>query len=1188
MPPSPALKCSPGRELRGENHKRGRSFESGILFREKDDDLALFNEMQTKEKETFLLQSSDDFEDTFSTKLRHFSDIKLGISIPVRGEGSELLNADGEKNDYDWLLTPPDTPLFRSLDDEPAPVNVARKGRPRSQPISISRSSTMEKSYRSSRGSPSPNRLSPSPRSGNSSFQSTRGRPSSAPQSSPTPALRSATPTRRPSPPPSKSSTSAPRSSTPTPRRMSTGSRGTAVSPSVRGTSPIRTSRGNSASPKIRGWQSNIPGFTLEAPPNLRTSLSDRPASYVRGSSPASRNGKDSTSKFSRQSMSPTASRSISSSHSHDRDRFSSHSKGSFASSGDDDMDSLQSIPIGGSDYSVSKRVGAYPNNRAPAFSKKSPRILSSSSAPKRSSFDSALRQMDNRRSPQNMFRPLLSSVPSSTFFAGKSSSNHRSMISRNSSVTTSSNASSDQGISVAHDTEGNEHHQDDVTSGCGKVLYCDVQEEVFSFDKVDSLDEEDKHERHEKSPNHQLSGLETDPSTKCNSDAFEEFNHHGTDIDVDPTSKALTLRADSSEVCSSGTTRLCSRCNLQYRVIETVERDINLCPDCRKQNDLATVTNPKRAVIAAENSSVSSMKISEDNKPFDELNPPMIVSELQSQVSDTVEPRVSEVEKNVAKSQTPNSEQSQIYSRENSTAGSPLEGGEEKCNYLQDMGQPDVGYDLADRDTEGQRLQLSNDHLDMKVFTSEGAGISLLLKRSTSIKGPVVQGRTFTATNIPYEDLSYARDSSNSLRSSVGHGSVSASSSIDFSSSRQSDTRVQRQLSGRKLDMENYRYDLNTKPQSIGSSLPGSSVYTHQVFGLARSTHENSEASVGDVKHGVERMPVTSQSEVLASENKEAGINSIAFTDVAVLEEGILGRNESSRTMDASTSEFSSHMAGMQSEQNSVASFPNYEDRTSCENGEEIPKIARSASDVEASVIIPESSYEEEHSMLDNGPDGMDDAKVPSHSALATISEIEVENSCQNPLSSQMAEVSPRSTSITNEFQEPSVPTSSDKDITAVPNLNISDHAHGILEESTVLVESRGGSKARSLTLEEATDAILFCSSIVHDIAYQAATIAMERESSVPLEDSRPTVTILGKSNLDRRNLRGRAVGKQTSKAHKARQRRVETNEKPPLIETENDENADESLIQNVGLPNKGDNLKPPKLESKCNCTIM
>ncbi|KAJ6356375.1 hypothetical protein OIU78_004474 [Salix suchowensis] len=273
MPPSPALRYSPGREPRAENHKRGRSLEGGLLFKEKDDDLALFNEMQSREREDFLLQPADDFEDSFSTKLRYFSDFKLGVSIPVRGESSELLNVEGEKNDYDWLLTPPETPLFPSLEDEPPPVNVASRGRPRSQPISISRSSTMEKSHRSSRGSASPNRLSPSPRSGNSTFQS-RGRPSSASYSSPTPSQRAATPSRRPSPPPpSKASTPAPRSSTPTPRRMSTGS-------GARGTSPIRTSRGNSASPKIRAWQSNIPGFSSEAPPNLRTSLADRPASY--------------------------------------------------------------------------------------------------------------------------------------------------------------------------------------------------------------------------------------------------------------------------------------------------------------------------------------------------------------------------------------------------------------------------------------------------------------------------------------------------------------------------------------------------------------------------------------------------------------------------------------------------------------------------------------------------------------------------------------------------------------------------------------------------------------------------------------------------------------------------------------------------------------------------------------------
>lgn len=44
-----------------------------------------------------------EFELLFTaTKLRHFSANKLGISIPARGETSDLLNADEEKNDYDW------------------------------------------------------------------------------------------------------------------------------------------------------------------------------------------------------------------------------------------------------------------------------------------------------------------------------------------------------------------------------------------------------------------------------------------------------------------------------------------------------------------------------------------------------------------------------------------------------------------------------------------------------------------------------------------------------------------------------------------------------------------------------------------------------------------------------------------------------------------------------------------------------------------------------------------------------------------------------------------------------------------------------------------------------------------------------------------------------------------------------
>lgn len=243
----------------------------------------------------------------------------------------------------------------------------------------------MEKSYRNSRSSASPHRLSQSPRADDNILQS-RGRSLSAPHASPPPTLRHITSSRRPSPPPSKPSTPSLRSCTPSPRRMSTGS---AAPSRVRGTLPVKTSKAYSASPKISTWQCNIPDFSSEAPPNLRTSLTDRPASYVRGSSPASRKGYRSG----RQSMSPTASRSVSSSHSHDRDPFSSHSKGSVASSGDDDLDSPQSISMSSLDRSTPKSIGAFPNNRALGFSKKPSRILSSSSAPKRS-FDLALQQM--------------------------------------------------------------------------------------------------------------------------------------------------------------------------------------------------------------------------------------------------------------------------------------------------------------------------------------------------------------------------------------------------------------------------------------------------------------------------------------------------------------------------------------------------------------------------------------------------------------------------------------------------------------------------------------------------------------------------------------------------------------------------------------------------------------------------
>lgn len=144
--------------------------------------------------------------------------------------------------------------------------------------------------------------------------------------------------------------------------------------------------------------------------------------------------------------------------------------------------------------------------------------------------------------------------------------------------------------------------------------------------------------------------------------------------------------------------------------------------------------------------------------------------------------------------------------------------------------------------------------------------------------------------------------------------------------------------------------------------------------------------------------------------------------------------------------------------------------------------------------------------------------------------------------------------------------------------------------EGATVTVECEGAGNTRSLTLEEATDTILFCSSIIHDLAYKAATIAMEKECSDQLVDSEPTVTLLGKPVSDKKDVRRRPIGKRALKTQKTKQeKRVETEVKTPSEKTdENDENIDESFTHNVGLPNKVDSIKPPKLESKCNCIIM
>lgn len=647
----------------------------------------------------------------------------------------------------------------------------------------------------------------------------------------------------------------------------------------------------------------------------------------------------------------------------------------------------------------------------------------------------------DHRKSPQNMFRPLLSSVPSTTFYVGKGSSAHRALISRNSSVTTSSNASSDQGTSVAHDTEGSDHNQDDMASECEKVPYSDIHEEVFAFDKIDVINEAAAHEINDETLNIRHGNFDIDPKIECSPTDLGDSVLHGIVMEVSPTSEASHVRDEFPEVDSLEDMAVCSRCGCKYHHCNLEERDIKLCPACSRKDKLLCVTALETATVA-DTSPVLSMNILEE-KALDDLTYVMAVPEFPQDI-DAGEPKSSQDEENVEEHKTSKSEQSHNHLQENSLASSMVEGGNDRHDSQPEMGQLALRHGLPEPDTGDQRLH----HFNGKDDISEGAGISLLLRRTSSIKGPVVQGRTFTATSIPYDDLSYTRDSAKSKRSSIGHGSFSASSSFDFSSARSTESRVQRQLSGRKSDMENHRYDMNTKSQSTGSSFSGISNLASHAMGLSTSTQEdNFQVSVGKMEDDVaQETPITSQENLLALECTEADVTNTSFTRKADVEEDDYEHRGSSRTGDASTAELG-HAIGIQLDDYSVAPVPNYEDSASNENNLDLPDHANSGTDIEASTRTPESSLKEEHNTLNVRVDRVDIEEIATHSSLITVSEIETEHCPPSNPGSPSDNVSLASKSSMEEFLEHSVCTLSERDmIASVPESNTTDYSHGIL----------------------------------------------------------------------------------------------------------------------------------------------
>ncbi|OMO88459.1 hypothetical protein CCACVL1_08377 [Corchorus capsularis] len=358
------------------SHRRGQSLTSGLFPRDSDENLDLFS----KNRRSLSVASSDEASDV-SVKLGRLS---LGSAKVGKSGLDDLLSStEGGKHDYDWLLTPPGTPLFPSSEGtESQSASVAPRSNPKVRSVSTTKASRLSVSqsdsnhssrparsnsvtrpslsssysnYSSNRGGPSvlntssasvssyirpssPISRSPSiARPSTPSARSTSSRPSTpskvrpAPtstytdKSQPSPSSRPSTPSSRPQISANSNSTairSNSRPSTPTRRNpMPSLSSAASASPSAgrilsNGRSSAPSSRASSPSPRVRPLQQPVvpPDFPLDTPPNLRTTLPDRPVSAGRsrpGASVSMKANQDPTSSVNmpRRHSSPIVSR---------------------------------------------------------------------------------------------------------------------------------------------------------------------------------------------------------------------------------------------------------------------------------------------------------------------------------------------------------------------------------------------------------------------------------------------------------------------------------------------------------------------------------------------------------------------------------------------------------------------------------------------------------------------------------------------------------------------------------------------------------------------------------------------------------------------------------------------------------------------------------------------------------------
>ncbi|XP_074565873.1 uncharacterized protein LOC141822330 [Curcuma longa] len=1186
MPSSPLSRRSPARELKAESaQRRAHGLRTGYPLKAKDDDLLLFNEVQNRERDNSLLHS-DDFDESIS-KLRYFSNINLGITIPTQIESNDLLNAHGDKNDYDWLLTPPETPLFASLDDDVSqPVNVPR-GRTRTQSISISKTTISEKTPRPNRSSESPHRLSSSPRFSYSVSHS-RSRPTSVTHSSPPPVRQPATHSRSPSTPPTRPSQPAQRSLTPTSRRMSTGS-----STGKRWTSPVTANRGNSASPKLRGWQTDLPGFSTDAPHNLQISLTDLSATRSRGLSPISGYRRRSTSNCGRHSVSPTSSKSVTSSLNRG-EQFSSIRRQSAASSNEDDSEShaLIGVPYN----AASTKDKDFAHTRAMGFSKKPSRPPSSSFAPKRS-FDLAIRQMDHHKTPQNMFRPLLSSVPVTTFHSGKPSSVHRPIFSRNSSLTTNSNASSELGTSVVLNLQDSDNDQSDLAGDLDRTKVTGLQEDIFVVDKLCEIDEDTCHNTSVPKCGNSIEIIDMSMSNEVES-KLDNLTISGVVVDT-VVSQGSSFVVDISGNHASEKMIRCSTCGKYFNVLEM---DKNVCQECSVPYCLVNSKEPRNNVPTQEIDSVENLSICLNcGKSF--IVKDMILDRCQEcdaiygsnalkgsgtkQVTTQDDPEGKlgyGMEREMTLSILHDSRDhfmpnqhgqlSEKIEADFSTGCEPCLRTDEDVDNLSkheilNLNKLDDPESCSKCESSpSQSTSCRSDNAD----NSEGTGIAvLLMNMASSRKRPLMLGKSISATNILFPEPCYGGTDMNAMKHSLGRDSSSASSSIDLGPSGQTYRHLLHQLSYRTDDIDNARCECLV---SVHSDSEKFTVIDKAIYSQIQMEKVSSLITFA-LEDEVEN-------EISDAEKPDnlGGKSYLSTPKHISTKQAAIGTDVSSHS--TSSLEMGGILMQLGEENNqhdtSIASNPG---RSSISHGNTddvwFYNRERSNGEIERFANPGASSTEDSYTLTNMVCGTQEISDTASTSSPLIILDQQSEMS-----SRQNAQGDCTSAAVTSHmegFREDCISKTMAKDI-LFSELESKLAQDPTIGEPVATAESPKKQMQRSFTLEEATDTILFCSSIVHDTAYKAATIAADKEFPVNKFSLQP-VAFLVNNIPGHKDFREASI-QHTKSPRKFKHRKLETADKSSSVE------ITEITPCNKKDSDVYDNAKPPKLESKCNCTVM